>query len=133
MGRRYQDRARVRRVLEHRHVSRIVARLSRNLTLLALAFRFIPGLRTAGPLSLAAAGMKTVPYAALTAISALVWGVASVALGYLLGQAVVLLLGDLHRIEHALIAPALVGVALVAARILWRRHRRKRDETERAE
>ncbi|MCU4653195.1 DedA family protein [Roseibacterium sp. SDUM158016] len=129
-GRWHRDSARTRRILEHRHVAPVVARLSRNLTLFALVFRFVPGLRTAGPLTLAAARMSFVPYALLTGIAALAWGVTGVGLGYLLGQTVTVLIGRLHRIEHALLIPIVAGVLIVGGRMLLQRRRARREAAD---
>ena len=57
-------------------------------------------------------------------MSATVWGALFVSLGYFLGNLVTRLFGDLERIEHALIAPVAVGLALAGAAWLWRRKRR---------
>ena len=128
VGSRYRDAPRVRRALEHPRVSGPVARLSRNLVLFALVFRFIPGMRTAGPLTLAALGFGAVPYAVCTGLAAAVWGVTGAALGYYLGHAIELAFGRLARVEHFLILALIVAVPLGAALHLWRRRARRRIE-----
>lgn len=112
LGRRYRDSPRVKRILEHRKVSAIVARLSLNLVLFALVFRFIPGMRTAGPVALATLGMAPMQYALFTGAAALVWGVTGVMLGYFMGHSIEVFFGELERIEHALIGPAAVAIVL---------------------
>ena len=129
-GSRYRDAPRVRRMLAHPRVSGPVARLSRNLVLFALVFRFIPGMRTAGPLTLAALNFGAVPYAVLTGVSAAVWGVTGVALGYYLGHAIELAFGRLARVEHVLILALLVAVPVGALVHLLRRRMRRRIEDE---
>ncbi len=125
VGRRYRDGARVRKVLEHEKVARVIGRLSRNLVIFALSFRFIPGMRTAGPLSLAAAGMAPGPYALFTGIAALLWGFTGVGMGYYLGHTIELIFGELERIEHAMIGPAVVAALIGGAILLWRRTGRR--------
>lgn len=125
VGRRYRDGARVRKVLEHEKVARVVGRLSRNLVIFALLFRFIPGMRTAGPLSLAAAGMAPGPYAFCTGIAALLWGFTGVGMGYYLGHTIELIFGELKRIEHAMIGPAIVAAVIAGAILIWRRAGRR--------
>jgi membrane protein DedA with SNARE-associated domain len=124
LGRRYRDGPRVRKLLQHEKIARVVARLSRNLVLFALTFRFIPGMRTAGPLSLAAAGMRPVSYALCTGIASLLWGFQGVTLGYFLGHTIELVFGELKRIEHAMIGPAIAAALIGIAILVWRRNGR---------
>ncbi|WP_413720333.1 DedA family protein [Silicimonas sp. MF1-12-2] len=128
LGRKYKDSPRLRGALENPKVARVVAKLSLNIVLFALIFRFIPGMRTAGPVALATLGMPPLQYGFYTGLAAFVWGVTGVMLGYFLGHSVEALFGELHRIEHALIAPAIVAVVLGGAVYLWRRHRRATRE-----
>ncbi|MGI1660740.1 DedA family protein [Palleronia sp. KMU-117] len=121
MGRTYRDSGPVRRALEHKGVAQVVGRLSKNLVVFALTFRFLPGMKTAGAMSLATLGMRPLPFALCAAISAVVWAVLWVGLGYLLGHAVERLFGDLERVEHALIAPAILGAMLWLGVAWWRR------------
>jgi membrane protein DedA with SNARE-associated domain len=123
-GRRYRDAPRLRGALENPKVAALVAKLSLNIVLFALVFRFIPGMRTAGPVALAALGMPPLHYGVLTGLAALVWGVTGVMLGYFLGNSIESIFGELHRIEHALIAPTIVAVLIFAGIFLWRRHKR---------
>jgi membrane protein DedA with SNARE-associated domain len=125
LGRRYRGGRRVRKVLEHDKVARVIERLSRNLLLFALVFRFIPGMRTAGPLSLAAAGMRPLPYAACTGVAALCWGCLGVTFGYYLGHAVEHFFGEIERIEHAMIGPAIAALLIGTSIYLWRRNGRR--------
>lgn len=122
LGRKYKESPRLRAALENPKVAHVVAKLSLNIVLFALIFRFIPGMRTAGPIALASLGMPPLQYGFYTGIAALVWGVTGVMLGYYLGNTVEAIFGELHRIEHALIAPAIVAVVLGGAIYLWRRH-----------
>ncbi|WP_135505817.1 DedA family protein [Roseovarius aestuariivivens] len=124
LGRRYKDSSRVQSVLEHHKVAGIVAKLSLNLVLFALIFRFIPGMRTAGPVALATLGMPPLNYCFLTGAAALVWGVTGVMLGYFMGHTIEVIFGELHRIEHALIGPAIAALVVGIAVYLWRRPRR---------
>lgn len=124
IGLKYKDSDRLRRSLENQNVARLVAKLSLNVVLFALVFRFIPGMRTAGPVALAAVGMPPIQYGIFTGLAALVWGITGVMLGYFLGNSIETVFGELHRIEHALIAPAIVAVLLGSAVLFWRRQKR---------
>jgi membrane protein DedA with SNARE-associated domain len=125
MGRSYRDARYVRAVLGHEKVLRVTSVLSRNLVVYALTFRFVPGMKVAGAMALAALGLRPGVFAACAAVSAAVWGAVFVSLGYFLGHLVTRVFGDLERIEHALIAPVAVGAALAGAAWLWRRKRRR--------
>jgi membrane protein DedA with SNARE-associated domain len=124
MGRRYRDARYVRAVLGHEKVLRVTSALSKNLVAYALTFRFVPGMKVAGAMAIATLGMRPSTFAVCAAISATVWGVLFVSLGYFLGNLVTRVFGDLERIEHALIAPVAAGVALAGGAWLWRRKRR---------
>jgi membrane protein DedA with SNARE-associated domain len=124
IGRSYRDARYVRAVLGHEKVLRVTSVLSRNLVAYALTFRFVPGMKVAGAMALATLGMRPTTFALCAAVSATLWGVVFVSLGYFLGNLVTRVFGDLERIEHALIAPALVGAALWAGIWVWRRKRR---------
>jgi membrane protein DedA with SNARE-associated domain len=121
IGRRYRDARHVRAALSHEGVQRVTRVLARNLVVYALTFRFVPGMKTAGAMTLAALGLSPRVFAVCAAVSSIAWGVIFVSLGYFLGNLITRIFGDLERIEHALIAPALVGVALWTGVWLWRR------------
>jgi membrane protein DedA with SNARE-associated domain len=125
LGRRHRDNRFVRGALEHEKVAQVVGRLSKNLVLFALVFRFLPGMKTAGAVSLATLGMRPGLFAACAAVSAAVWAVLWVSLGYVLGQAVERVFGKFERIEHALFWPAIIGALLWIGVALWRHKVRK--------
>jgi membrane protein DedA with SNARE-associated domain len=124
MGRSYRDARYVRAVLGNEKVLRVTSVLSRNLVAYALTFRFVPGMKVAGAMAIATLGMRPPVFALCAAISAAVWAALFVSLGYFLGNLVTRLFGDLERIEHALVAPVAVGMALAGGAWLWRRKRR---------
>lgn len=123
VARTWRDTPRLRGLMENDKVAGLVARLSRNMVLFALVFRFIPGMRTVGPVSLASLGMTPLAYGVFTGVSALVWGITGVSVGYFMGHSFERIFGELHRVEHALIGPAIVAV-LLAGGVYWWRHRR---------
>lgn len=128
LGQKYKDSPRLQSALENEKVAALVAKLSLNLVLFALIFRFIPGMRTAGPVALATLGMPPFQYCLFTGLSALAWGVTGVMLGFFLGHSIERLFGELHRIEHALIIPAVVGLLVGCLIFVWRRQKRKIHE-----
>jgi membrane protein DedA with SNARE-associated domain len=124
LGRRYRDARFVRKALAHEGVQRVTRLLARNLIVYALTFRFVPGMKTAGAMTLAALGLSPRVFAACAAVSSIVWGIVFVSLGYFLGNLITRIFGDLARIEHALIAPVIFGAVLWAGIFLWRRKRK---------
>ncbi len=75
--------------------------------------RFIPGLSTTVLVTLALSSVSSAKFLALNAIGAVLWALSLGVLGYVLGQAVVALLGDIERYEGP------VAIGLLAATLLW--------------
>lgn len=121
IGRFYRDSPFVRRALEHEKVAAVVARLSRNLVLFALCFRFMPGMKTAGAISLATLGIRPGLFALCAGISAVIWAAIWVGLGYLLGHTIERIFGEMERIEHKLIVPLALGAIFWIGVVWWRR------------
>jgi membrane protein DedA with SNARE-associated domain len=101
-------------------VNRLVARYGAPLVLLV---RFMYGLRAVGPIAIGMTGMRWARFAALNALGALVWATLVASLGYALGNALTLVLGDLRRIEEEVFA-AVAAAGVAAALIVWVRRRR---------
>ena len=94
-------------------------------TPLILGFRFLYGLRTVMPFAI---GLSTVPvlrFVVFNAIGAGVWAVAIGGGGYLFGQAIEGVIGDIRHYEMFLFA--FIGVAglIVWAVYFYRRHRNR--------
>ena len=84
-----------------------------------LSFRFLYGLRAAGPVAVGVSAVSTRKFAVLNAIAAGIWAGTFVALGYAFGPALLALLEGMFA--HA--APVAAGVAVAAAVIglaVWR-------------
>lgn len=84
-----------------------------------LSFRFIYGLRAAGPVAVGVSSVSTRKFAVLNAVAAGIWAGAFVALGYAFGPAVMTLLQSMF--SHA--APVALGavvLVLVAGFGFWR-------------
>jgi len=89
---------------------------------LILGFRFIYGLRTVTPFLLGAGRVSPVRFLVLNVIGGFAWAVAFGVLGYVFGEAMELVLGDLRRYElRAFLALAVAGALAWAVRVLWRR------------
>jgi membrane protein DedA with SNARE-associated domain len=104
-------------------VERAKPHLRRHANLFVLINRFLIGLRTAGPIAVGIVGMPWPWFLALNVIGAAAWSATIATLGYVLGEGLQRLLGDLRQIEHWVF-----GVVLVGAAVLWmvRRTRARR-------
>jgi membrane protein DedA with SNARE-associated domain len=100
--------------------ARVLAMVHSHQTLLILSVRFLYGIRTVAPFALGASGVSRLRFVALNVVSAALWASAFGALGYLLGDTLEAVLGDIQRYERAVFA------AIVAAGLAiwsWRRWR----------
>ncbi len=86
--------------------------------------RFLYGLRIAGPIIIGMAGVTPSRFAFFNAVGALIWAPLFAGLGWMFGQALSVLSGQVQRVEMGL----LLLLALVF--VVWRlaAHRRRRRE-----
>lgn len=105
-----RDRPFVRRLADSRAGRVAIGAVAARPVWFTLAFRFMIGLRTVGPVAIALAGVTPARFAVLNAASAVVWGILWTALGFGAGQGVEHMLGALTRFEHR----AMVGLGIIA-------------------
>jgi membrane protein DedA with SNARE-associated domain len=105
-------------------VARMRARVERWEAPSILAVRFLPGLAGAGLVAIALSGVPSGRFLALNAVGALVWAATFGTLGYLLGNTVELLLGEVERYEKPVALALLAATAAWIAYQRWRRWRR---------
>ncbi len=84
-----------------------------------LSFRFIYGLRAAGPLAVGVSSVSTRKFAILNAVAAGLWAGVFVALGYAFGPAVMALLHGMFA-NAAPIAAAGAALAVIGGLAYWR-------------
>ena len=90
-----------------------------------LGVRFLTGIATAGLISVALSGISAARFLVLNAIAAALWATSFGLLGYLLGNSVELLLGEVERYEKP-IALTLLAITLAwIAYHQWRRWARR--------
>jgi membrane protein DedA with SNARE-associated domain len=94
------------------------ALLERHDVLLILSVRFLYGLRIAGPVIIGTSAVPMLRFALLNMIGALLWAVLVAGAGYYFGAALTAVMGDLKRVEAAI----LIGIP-AAGLIVWRRRR----------
>jgi len=84
-----------------------------------LSFRFLYGLRAAGPVAVGVSAVSTRKFALLNAVAAGVWAGVFVALGYVFGPAVMSLLEAVFA-HAAPVAAGVVVTAIVVGVAFWR-------------
>ena len=93
-----------------------------------LGFRFLYGLRTVMPFALGIGNVKVARFIALNAVGALVWAIVVGSGGYLFGNMLEFLIGDIKRIELAVFGVIGIAGAGVWAVYFYRRHRRSGEK-----
>lgn len=126
LGRRYRNHPRIRALMQRKSFARAFAALDKGPAHFASVFRFIPGLRIAGPLALAQSRIATLRFAIHAGISAVIWGVVFTTLGHAVGQVLAVLFGEFQKVEHLLIVPAILIAVLASAAVLRRIRRIRR-------
>jgi membrane protein DedA with SNARE-associated domain len=85
--------------------------------------RFLYGMRIVGPVAMGMSGVSRRLFLTLNALGATLWGAVFAGLGYVLGETLQAVLGDLRRIELAVFAAVALAGLIVG---LARRARRRR-------
>lgn len=108
-------------------IVKIQEKSGRYLDLWMLSFRFFWGLRNPTPFVLAMGNVSQLRFASLNAVGALVWAVVGAGGGYLFGNAMEGVLGDVHRCTMQVLG-GFVGlwVVVLSTRFIVRRIKRSR-------
>ena len=101
-------------------VTRAHELLERYQTPLILAVRFLYGLRAVLPFVIGMSRISTLKFQALNFAGAVIWSATIASAGYLFGNAVEYMLGDIHKYEKYVLA----AVALVFLIVWWASRRR---------
>ncbi len=85
-----------------------------------ISFRFLYGLRAAGPVAIGISTISTATFTALNIVSAVIWASVFTAVGYLFGQALEQAMGRTTPLQRTLLAVGVLVVAVGAfALIRW--------------
>ena len=95
--------------------------LGRFESILIIVIRFIPGLDTIGTVAIGMSGVSVSRFTVFNALGALLWAAALALAGYLLGNLLELVLGDLSAVEK----PLLVGIVVLT--VVWILYRHGKD------
>jgi membrane protein DedA with SNARE-associated domain len=99
------------------------ALIERHHRLLIVGVRFLYGLRTVGPMAIGMSGVPPMRFALLNGLGALLWAALVGGAGYLFGQVLQDMLGDVKAVEQAVFAGMLLAGLVFG---LARRHYVKR-------
>jgi membrane protein DedA with SNARE-associated domain len=119
LGRSFRHTAFVRRVAAKSAFAKALGLIERYPSGFILSFRFLYGLRAAGPVAMGVTQVPTLLFATLNALGAVIWSGVFVGLGYVFGPAVMSVLGGF--MAHA--APIAIGAAVLAIAgglVFWR-------------
>jgi membrane protein DedA with SNARE-associated domain len=124
-------RAQVGRLLIERRphwtgrIEQVQGWLERYETMLIVGIRFMAGLDTVGTVAIGMSNVSVQRFTVLNALGALLWAATLAIAGYLLGNVLELVLGDLARVEK----PLLIGIVILTA--AWILYRHGRDHSSR--
>ncbi|MBL8556741.1 MAG: DedA family protein [Phenylobacterium sp.] len=125
LGRSFRRSDFVTRASQKRGFARALALIERFPTGFILSFRFIYGLRAAGPVAIGVTRIAHRRFALLNVAGALIWASVCVGLGYLIGPALMTLMHSTAG-EAAPIVAVVLFAFVGGGVILWRR--RRKDE-----
>jgi membrane protein DedA with SNARE-associated domain len=125
-GRRFRDHRFVRRICETRAFARSLSFIERYPNSFILAFRFLYGLRMAGPVALGVTRVSALRFFILNFIGAVIWAATFTLAGYFFGEAIEAFFGQVKAFEHYVAWGVGGGIALFAAYhlIRWIKARR---------
>lgn len=100
---------------------KVLKLLNKHQVWLILGFRFLYGLRTVAPFLIGASNVSPIRFLILNIIGASLWAVIIGTMGYLFGQTLEIIIGDIKRYE-LLVFVMLTGVGM----LIWLIHIRKK-------
>ncbi len=123
LGRRYRDARWVKKIRERAGFARALELLEKHPRAFVFGFRFIYGIRTVSPVAIGTSRVKSATFWAVNAVAAVLWAVLFATLGFLFGNGLTRLFGNLGQHRDALFAIGAVVILLVAALgfVRWRR------------
>jgi len=126
LARHYEQEKWIKRVENRPAFQRALRILEHHLILFTLGFRFVYGMRTVTPIAISASRIRSRTFVMLNAISAAVWGLVMVWLGFLFGRAINPWFQEVKSATLLVLgAGALILLAALAPRLVrhWRRSR----------
>ena len=125
LGRYYGKNFLAKRLKWQNQIDRIHRFLHRYQNLAIIGFRFLYGMRTITPFVIGTSEIKSRRFVLLNFISVFLWAGIFTSGGYVFGQALTLLLGDIKRYQFKLI----LGIIIIASGIwIFRRIKKPKDQ-----
>jgi membrane protein DedA with SNARE-associated domain len=125
LGRRNSQFILARHLVWQGRLDRVQRLFERYQTLLILGFRFLYGLRTITPFALGRSGVPPGYFFLLNTFSALVWSVAVGIGGYLFGNFLKIIMGDIRRYEIEISCAIAITGGLIWGIYFYRSRRKK--------
>lgn len=108
-------------------------KLNRYTVVIILSFRFLYGLRTIAPFTIGLSDISGFRFFLLNLVSAVVWAISFGSAGYFFGHALEIVIGDIKKIEGAVICGIMViALSIVLFRIIRKKLRARRQEQEKS-
>lgn len=125
-GRRFRDNRFVKRTCETRAFAKSLAFIERFPNSFILAFRFIYGVRMAGPVALGVTRVSTLRFFILNFIGAVIWAATFTLAGFFFGEAIEAFFGKIKAVERYIAWAIGAGIVVFALYHLvrWIRARR---------
>jgi membrane protein DedA with SNARE-associated domain len=121
IGRRFGKRLLARYPRFKPAVRRVDTLLVRYAGASVIAVRFLYGLRTLGPIAIGMTRLRWRTFVLFNALGAILWSSCWLVIGYLLGEVVQVLLGELRHVEAWLFAGVAGAALAIVAYLHWRR------------
>jgi membrane protein DedA with SNARE-associated domain len=131
LGHWWRNSAIVRSVQGSAAGARVLTTFNARPDVFAFSLRFLYGLRMAGAVTIGTTDYPWLRFILLNAISALIWALAWVTLGYLFGQALAPLFERLSSYSHYMWAGVVVAFCIAAVAVMASRRRRAQRLTTR--
>ena len=125
-GRRFRDNSFVQRTCRTRAFAKSLAFIERYPNSFILTFRFIYGVRLAGPVALGVTRVTNLRFFILNFIGAVIWAAAFTLAGFFFGEAIEALFGQIKAFERYIAWAIGGGIVVFAVYHLVRRLRGKR-------
>ncbi|MGB8857349.1 MAG: DedA family protein [Burkholderiales bacterium] len=129
LGRRYGNRLTGRFPGLNKRVERFRKLLDLYHVPVILSLRFLYGLRIAGPIALGMTDVSWLRYLILNLLGAVVWAILIAGLGYVFGNAMTLLLGELRQYEGRAFLTLSIGGIMVWLVYIIREWRKRENQT----
>lgn len=123
VGRRFRDHPRIQRIAEKPAFARAERFIERHPRKFILAFRFIPGMRTVGPVAVGMSHIATRLYVPLNLLAASLWAPLLASIGYWLGHRASGVLSIIGSVGTRIFGIAVAVVIITTAVLVIQRKR----------